>query len=142
MIAFALQDTLSNMVSGILLVANSPFKTGDWVQVGDVEGKISAVNWRYTNIETWSGDLVVIPNGSIAGESIENHSRPSKVTSIVQRFTFSFEHPPNKVSEMFDEVFRNTPGILQTPPAGAVVVNISDTAVSYTHLTLPTICSV
>ena len=130
-IAFALQDTLSNMVSGILLVANSPFKTGDWVHVGDVEGKISAVNWRYTNIETWLGDLVVIPIGSIAGESIENHSRPSKVTSIIQRFTFSFEHPPNKVSEMFDEVFRNTPGILKTPPAGAVVVNISDTAVEY-----------
>jgi|GEM_PF-1990068 len=69
-IAFALQDTLSNLVSGVLLVANSPFKTGDWVHVGSVEGKISAVNWRYTHIENWNGDLVVIPNGSIAGDCV------------------------------------------------------------------------
>lgn len=130
-IAFALQDTLSNLVSGVLLVANSPFKTGDWVHVGDVEGRISAVNWRYTNIETWAGDLIVIPNGSISGESIENHSRPARTTSITQRFSLSFEHPPNKIRELFTEVFKNTPGILVTPEPSVVVVNIDDPAMEY-----------
>jgi len=130
-IAFALQDTLSNLVSGVLLVANSPFKTGDWVHVGDVEGRISAVNWRYTNIETWSGDLVVIPNGAISGDSIENHSRPDRTTAITQRFNLSFEHPPNKIRDLFAEVFTNTPGILATPEPSVVVVNIDDPAMEY-----------
>jgi len=130
-IAFALQDTLSNLVSGVLLVANSPFKTGDWVHVGSVEGKISAVNWRYTHIENWNGDLVVIPNGSIAGDSIENHSRPGKETVTTQRFKLSFEHPPNKVKRLFEEVFTNTPGILQSPEPCVAVVNIDDPEMEY-----------
>ncbi len=131
-IAFALQDTLSNLVSGILLVANSPFKPGDWVHVGDVEGKITAVNWRYTNIETWNGDLVVIPNGAIAGESIENHNRPHKTTVVSETFTFSYQHPPNAIREMFDEVFSNTPGILEAPAPSVVVTKIDDPAMHYT----------
>lgn len=132
-IAFALQDTLSNLVSGILLVANSPFKPGDWVHVGDVEGKITAVNWRYTNIETWTGDLVVIPNGAIAGESIENHNRPSRTTAITESFGLSYEHPPNTVKAMFDEVFSNTPGILKDPtPSVAVSKFTNSTTMEYT----------
>ena len=131
-IAFALQDTLSNLVSGILLVANSPFKPGDWVHVGDVEGKITAVNWRYTNIETWNGDLVVIPNGAIASESIENHNRPFSTTAISEKFTFSYQHAPDTIAEMFDEVFSNTPGILANPEASVVVSKIDDPAMEYT----------
>jgi len=130
-IAFALQDTLSNLVSGVLLVANSPFKTGDWVHVGDVEGRISSVNWRYTNIETWAGDLVVIPNGSISGESIENHSRPNRSTAITQKFKLSYEHPPNIVKNLFAEVFNNTPGILKEPKPSVVVVDIDDPTMEY-----------
>ena len=130
-IAFALQDTLSNLVSGVLLVANSPFKTGDWVQVGDVEGKIIAVNWRYTNIENWSGNLVVIPNGSIAGESIQNFSRPARNATIAQRFTLSYTHAPSKVNAMFEEVLSDTPGILDTPSPTISITAVDDPAMEY-----------
>lgn len=130
-IAFALQDTLSNLVSGILLVANSPFKAGDWVKVGDVEGQISAVNWRYTNIETSNGDIVVIPNGSISGESITNYSRPSTKTTVIQRINISFEHPPNKVRKVFREVFKNTRGILLNPEPQVSVVTLDDPSMEY-----------
>lgn len=130
-VAFALQDTLSNLVSGLLLVANSPFKTGDWIHVGDIEGKIVAVNWRYTNIETWSGDLVVIPNGSIAGKSIENHSRPRKPTALTQRLEFSFESPPNAIKEMLLETLLRTPGVLEDPAPCASVVEFSDPVMVY-----------
>jgi small-conductance mechanosensitive channel len=130
-VAFALQDTLSNLVSGILLVANSPFKTGDWIHVGDVEGKITAVNWRYTNLETWQGDLIVIPNGSIAGESIQNHSRPKSVTTLSHVFKVAFSNAPNTVKDMFFEVMENTPGILSEPAPSVAVVNVDDPVMEY-----------
>lgn len=130
-VAFALQDTLSNMVSGLLLVANSPFKTGEWVHVGDVEGRIISVNWRYTNIETWSGDLVVIPNGSIAGESIENHSRPSKPTAVTDTIELALSNPPNKVKKVLLDTIRNTPGVLADPAPCIAVLSIADPAVKY-----------
>jgi len=98
-IAFALQDTLSNLVSGLLLIANSPFKTGEWIKVGDAEGKVVAVDWRYTSIETWHNNLIVIPNGAISGESIENFSRPTGHTMVAQSIVVNFAHPPNLVRE-------------------------------------------
>ena len=130
-VAFALQDTLSNMVSGLLLVANSPFKTGEWVHVGDVEGRIVSVNWRYTNIETWSGDLVVIPNGSIAGESIENHSRPQKPTAVTDTVEFALSNPPNKVKQVLIDTMLKTPGVLADPQPSVAVLSITDPAVKY-----------
>ncbi|MBX2885399.1 MAG: mechanosensitive ion channel [Granulosicoccus sp.] len=130
-IAFALQDTLSNLVSGLLLVVNSPFKTGEWVNIGDVEGKIVDVNWRYTSIETWNGDLLVIPNGSLSSESIENHSRPSSPTVIAQTLFFSCQHPPNEVKRMLVKTLNSTPGVLSDPPASAAVINLSDPKVEY-----------
>lgn len=130
-IAFALQDTLSNLVSGFLLVVNSPFKAGEWVNIGDVEGKIVDVNWRYTSIETWKGDLLVIPNGSLSSESIENHSRPATPTIIAQTLFFSCQHPPNDVKRMLEQTLNSTPGVLAEPAASAAVINLSDPKVEY-----------
>lgn len=130
-VAFALQQTLSNMVSGILLIANSPFKIGDWVHVGDVEGKIVSVNWRYTHIETWGGDLIVIPNGSIADDSIENHSRPSKPTAVNDTLEFALSNPPNKVKQVLFDTMLNTPGVLPDPAPNVSVLSITDPAVKY-----------
>ncbi len=130
-IAFALQDTLSNLVSGLLLVVNSPFKTGEWIHVGDVEGKVVAVNWRYTSLETWNGDLIVIPNGTIAGESIENHSRPRGRTSITQAIEFAATNPPNLIKQMLVQTMQETPGILNDPKPNVVVTNIGDPMMGY-----------
>lgn len=130
-IAFALQDTLSNLVSGLLLVANSPFKTGDWVKVGDVEGQIGDVNWRYTNIRTPAGDLVVIPNGSISGESIKNYSRPTTSTSVIENIFVSFEHPPNLVQDVFRTVIKDTDEILEYPAPRIDLVTLDDPAMEY-----------
>lgn len=130
-VAFALQDTLSNLVSGLLLLANSPFKTGEWIHVGDVEGSVVDVNWRYTSIETRNGDLVVIPNGSISQESIENHSRPYLRTRIVQDIDVAFSNPPNKVKHMFMQTMLETPGVLHEPAPNVATTRIDDPLMGY-----------
>ena len=130
-VAFALQDTLSNLVSGLLLLANSPFKTGEWIHVGDVEGSVVDVNWRYTSLETRNGDLVVIPNGSISQESIENHSRPYLRTRIVQDIDVAFSNPPNKVKHMFMQTMLETPGILHEPAPNVATTRIDDPLMGY-----------
>lgn len=130
-IAFALQATLSNMVSGVLLVANSPFKTGDWINFGDVEGKIIDVTWRYTHIENWNGDLVVIPNGAIADEAIINHSRPTPNTLVEETLVFSYSVPPNEIKRMLEETMTKTPGILADPAPAVSLVKLENPFASY-----------
>ncbi len=130
-IAFALQATLSNLVSGVLLVANSPFKTGDWIKFGDVEGKIIDVNWRYTHIEDWNGDLVVIPNGAISDEAITNHSRPTSNTLVDETLYFSFDVPPNEIKRMLNTTMSKTPGILADPAPAVSLTKLENPVAQY-----------
>ena len=72
-IAFALQDTLSNLVSGFLLIASSPFKVGDWIMVNDKWCEVLNINWRTTQLRRIDHVLLVVPNGVLAKEAVENY---------------------------------------------------------------------
>ncbi|MCJ7780860.1 MAG: mechanosensitive ion channel family protein, partial [Acidimicrobiia bacterium] len=66
-ISLALQDTLSGLASGFLLLSDKPFQPGDWIEVNDIEGKVVDTNWRSSRIQDRNGDLIVIPNSTLAG---------------------------------------------------------------------------
>jgi len=130
-IAFALQDTFSNLVSGLLLLINRPFVVGEWIHIGDVEGRVQDVNWRYTILETRDGDLLIMPNGAVAQQSFANHSRPTKFSRIIQPIDIAFVNPPNKAKQMLVETMLQTPGIVAHPPPVAAVTRIDDPLMGY-----------
>lgn len=61
-IGFSLQDTLGNVMGGMALQMEHSIGVGDWIRVGDQEGKVKEIRWRQTSIETRNWDTVVIPN--------------------------------------------------------------------------------
>ena len=61
-VGFALKDILSNLVSGVLLLAMRPFEIGDQIAIGDTEGTVENIELRATQIRTYDGRLVLIPN--------------------------------------------------------------------------------
>jgi small-conductance mechanosensitive channel/CRP-like cAMP-binding protein len=61
-IAFAMQDTLGNVLGGVMLQLDNSLKVGEWVRLDDLSGRVVDVRWRYTAIETRSGETVVVPN--------------------------------------------------------------------------------
>lgn len=61
-VAFAMQDTLGNVLGGVALQLDNSLRVGDWVRLGEVFGKVTDVRWRYTAIETRSGEMVIVPN--------------------------------------------------------------------------------
>jgi small-conductance mechanosensitive channel/CRP-like cAMP-binding protein len=130
-IAFALQATLSNLVSGLLMIANSPFKTGDWVRVDDIEGQIAGVNWRYTEIVDWQGNLVVFPNGAMADGSIYNFSRPTTETLMAQTLKFSMDTPPNDVKALLMQTLAKTPRIEKDPGPLVYIAELSNPMITY-----------
>jgi len=64
-LAFAMQDTLGNILGGLALEWDHSLKVGDWIWVGDVEGKIVDVKWRAIIVETRNWETVVIPSGTM-----------------------------------------------------------------------------
>lgn len=77
-VALAAQDTLANVFGSVIVFTDKPFKVGDWVKIGDVEGFVEAIGFRSTRIRTWPRSLVTIPNKSIANSQIENWSAMPK----------------------------------------------------------------
>jgi small-conductance mechanosensitive channel len=69
-IGLALQDTLGNIVSGLALQTEDSINVGDWIRVGDREGRVSEVRWRYTAIETRDWDTIFIPNSQLVKERV------------------------------------------------------------------------
>lgn len=75
-IGLSMQDTIGSLFSGLLLQVEKPFKEGDWIRVGDVEGWVSAMTWRYTKVVTVEGNEVLLPNNAVAKERLINYDRP------------------------------------------------------------------
>lgn len=64
-IGFAFQDILSNLLAGILLLIRQPFEEGDQIEVGGVRGTVQGITIRETQIRTFDGEKVVIPNADV-----------------------------------------------------------------------------
>ena len=62
-LAFSMQDTLGNILGGLVLQLDNSVRIGDWVKIDDISGQVVDVRWRHTAVETRNRETVVIPNG-------------------------------------------------------------------------------
>ena len=77
-LAFAFQDIAANFISGIFISFRKPIRIGDIVEINDYMGKVKAVHLRDTEIETFQGKIVIIPNKEVFQNPIENYSLINK----------------------------------------------------------------
>jgi small-conductance mechanosensitive channel/CRP-like cAMP-binding protein len=130
-VGLALQDTLGNLFAGIALHTEAPFRAGDWVRLGDSDGKVEQVSWRAVRIRTWDGDTLTVPNNEVARRAILNYTRPPLPRSRVLLIGVSYRTPPNKVISTLADLLDQVVGM----PAGARptvrVVGYLDFAIQY-----------
>ncbi len=101
-IAFSMQDTLGNTLGGLLLQLESSIKSGDWITVGGVSGRISEIRWRYTAVETRDGETVIFPNSVLMKNQFTVVSSPTQARPEWRRwiwFNVPCSTPPGKVTE-------------------------------------------
>lgn len=77
-ISLAAKDAASNVIAGVILIMDKPFNMGDWVSTSDVEGIVEDLSFRSTKIRTFTQELVVVPNSSLANTAITNYTRRGK----------------------------------------------------------------
>ena len=71
-VAFASKETLSNVFGAGILVADRPFRRGDWIEAGDTKGTVEHVGIRSTRLRTAEDSLVFVPNGKLADATVNN----------------------------------------------------------------------
>lgn len=130
-IALALQDTLSNLVSGFLLIFESPLQVGDWVRINDVEGEVLEINWRAVRLKTPDHDVVIIPNGVLGKETIYNYTLLYPLHGDHITFTFSNQEAPNRVIPVLKTAALAVEGILAEPAPEVRPLKFTDHQAEY-----------
>ncbi len=130
-LGLALQDTLGNAIAGLALQVDQPYKVGDWIRVGDHEGRVTQISWRATVLRTREITLVSVPNSSLADGAIVNFSEPSPPTRIVVDVGVAYASPPNQVKAVMAEALTRVPLALTSPPPDVLVVDFSSSSITY-----------
>ncbi|MFA6003118.1 MAG: mechanosensitive ion channel family protein [Elusimicrobiota bacterium] len=118
-VAFSLQDTLGNVMGGMVLHLENTLSPGDWVRVGDEEGMVREIRWRQTTLETGAGNTIVIPNSDLMKGKFtvlgRNRSQPGRRLMQVA-FNVYYDRLPNEVIAASEAALREGP-----PPDVAAV---------------------
>ena len=113
-IGFALQDTLSNFASGMMLLIYRPFDVGDLVEAGGVSGKVSSMSLVNTTIKTFDNQIIILPNSKIWGDVIKNvtHERLRRVDMV---FGIGYNDSIEKAEKILAEIVDAHPAALKKP---------------------------
>ncbi len=114
-VALALQDTLSNLFSGINILLSKQTKVGDYIKLSTgEEGIVADMNWRSTTIQQASNNMIVVPNQKIATAIITNYTLPDAECSLVVPIGVSYDsdltHVEKTTVEVAKAVLQSTEG--------------------------------
>jgi len=125
-IGLALQSSLSDVFSGIVLNIARPYQVGDWIVLdGATQGKVIETNWRATHILTGAQDVAIIPNSIIAKSKVVNCSSPTEIHRDSIRVKLEPVLAPAAGRNLLREVLLGSTHILRTPDPGVTVVDLS-----------------
>jgi small-conductance mechanosensitive channel len=127
-IGLALKDTIENAITGVLLLIQRPFKVGDVIKVSDVTGTVADVAIRTTNIKTFDGLHVLIPNRHVYNEVITNWSYypTRRVTTTVG---VAYETDLAHAYRVLSEAVAAAPGVLAEPAPAVSFEGFDETSI-------------
>lgn len=128
--SLALQDSLSNLASGVVILFSKPFKVGDYVTVAGLSGTVAEIGTTYTKIITADAKDILVPNKSITSASIENFSAEDK-RRVDLVFTASYDSKPEDVIAALKEA-ADIPQVLPEEPVFVRISNYADSSIEYT----------
>ncbi len=124
-LGLALQNSVGQIISGLLLLFEQPFRLGDWLDTPSARGRVVEVNWRATHIDTGSG-MQIMPNSVLAGASFTNLSRPEASYSLSVVSTFAASDAPDQVCALLTGVARRLPQVRPEAAVKAVPIGGND----------------
>jgi small conductance mechanosensitive channel len=129
-IGFALQDTLSNFASGMMILVYRPFDVGDVVDVGGVFGKVSAMSLVNTTMLTLDNQTIILPNNMIWGGVIKNlNEQRHRRVDLVFGVSYSDDIP--KVERILNEIVEAHDKVLDDPEPMIKLHELADSSVNF-----------
>jgi small-conductance mechanosensitive channel len=114
-IGFGLQNIFSNFMSGIILAIERPIKTGDIVKIGEVEGEVKDIGLRASQIKTFDGADVIVPNSNLISEKLVNWTFNDRKRRLEIEVKLDLDSDIVAASKVILYAIKGVPKLLKTP---------------------------
>ena len=129
-LGFALQDTLSNFASGLMIITYRPYDVGDLIESAGVFGEVSAMSLVNTTIMTLDNQMIVIPNNKIWGDVIKNVTAQKK-RRVDMVFGIAYDDDIAKAEQVLQEILVSHEKVLEDPEPMVRLHELGDSSVNF-----------
>lgn len=130
-IGFGLQTIVSNFVSGLILLAERPFKAGDWVETTSVSGIVKEISVRATEIETFSRKTVIVPNSELVNAAVGNWTHRNAIGRADVAIGVSYDNDPQRIMDLLIEIALENPKTLNMPEPSVEFVDFGASSLDF-----------
>ena len=134
-IGFGLQNLVNNFISGLILLVERPISVGDLVVVAGEEGCVRKISVRSTELETFDGANVLIPNSYFISEKVKNWTLRNKVRRVAIPIGVAYGSDPRQVQAVLLTVAGGNPDVLKTPEPVVTLDEFSPASINFTLYT-------
>lgn len=129
-IALAAQDTIANMISGLVIMVDNPFRLGDRIEISELDtwGDVTEIGIRSSKVLTRDNRLVTIPNSNIADNTITNYSLPDTTYRLESDIGVGAAMDIPKVHHAIREAVRQVEGVLSDKPVDVWFIEFGDSS--------------
>jgi len=128
-IGFAAKDVISNMLSGIFINIDKPFRLGDIIEVKGTSGKVTDMGFRVTTIEAADGKVITIPNQIIAQDMVTNFTR-KKTRWVKIPVSIAYEADLKRALSILNKILVKHKEILERPDPEVNITNFGDSGIA------------
>ncbi len=115
-IGFAIRNVLADILAGVAMGVEAPFRIGDWVDIdGTVRGRVVEIGWRTTRLQTRDDTYMILPNSQISRQRITNYSAPKKHYRAQLEIFLSHEFPVASAKRLLVEALSDCDCIMSSP---------------------------
>ena len=132
-LSLAAQDTLSNVISGIMIMLDQPFRVGDRIEISRLGtwGDVVDIGLRSTRIRTRDNRLVIVPNNIISTDQIVNYTYPDPRYRIQIELGIGYGQDIEQVRQILVDTVRQVEGVLLEKPVDALYVDMAESAMIF-----------
>ena len=131
MIGFATKDILNNLLSGVLILWQQPFRIGDQIFVGNILGRVEYIGVRATSLRKDDGELVIIPNGDMYSGTLVIRGAGSK-RRMNLNFKIGYDEDVDKAKASVRTALLATDGVVSDPPPNVLITELASEGVNIT----------
>jgi len=130
-LGFAFQETLGNLLSGVMIVLNAPFRIGDYVEIGSINGTIRDMDMMSVTLATPDNKRVIMANKLIWGKAIVNYSYTER-RRVEMDVSIAYDSDVNKAKEIITDIIHSYPEVLAEPAPFIAVKKLNEFSVDIT----------